>query len=428
MKISILTYGSAGDVVPYVSLALGLMDRGHDITLAAPQNFESLVKKYNINYSPLFGDIDQILQTDDAKVLLAAGDVKTITKKFAEIRYTNRHAINRDLLTAVTGAELIISGTLTLLQSATISEKLNIPIIVANVNPVSASTKKFPHFFISSKVLPFGFLNRYTFNLFFKTNQKAYTADLSEWRNSLGLPANKSIVYNQLRKLKTPYLFGYSPNLLPKPNDWGSNIAVSGVWKLDAKYLPAETSSNDLADWLAAGSTPIYFGFGSMPVTNPEEVARMVNEICAELGVRAVLNAGWSKFENRENNLTDTVFFIKHTNLEWLFPQCSIIVHHGGVGTAHISAESGTPTIICSIFADNPLWGERLETLKIGKHIKFKELTKVKLIAAIKALQNEEIKKRAKATAEHVKAENGLKSALDFLEANLKNAVVYNEN
>jgi sterol 3beta-glucosyltransferase len=44
MKITILTYGSAGDVVPYISLALGLMDRNHEVILAAPQNFESQVK------------------------------------------------------------------------------------------------------------------------------------------------------------------------------------------------------------------------------------------------------------------------------------------------------------------------------------------------------------------------------------------------
>jgi UDP:flavonoid glycosyltransferase YjiC (YdhE family) len=428
MKITILTYGSSGDVIPYISLTLGLMERGYEVKLAAPQNFETLIKNYGINYCRLFGDIDQLLQSDGGKAMFATGNVKLITSKMATLRYSMRHELNNDLFTASVGSDIIIVGTLTLLYTATISEKLQIPILVANVNPVSVSTKKFPHFFVAAKALPFGFLNHLTFNLFFNAQEKAYADDLLEWRNSLGLAAVKTSVYRQIRKLKVPVLFGYSPVILSKPTDWDSTITVSGVWKLDEKYKHSELPSAELADWLKAGSAPVYFGFGSMPVLNPQEISVMVSEICQELGLRAVINAGWSRFEGKENSSADPVYFIKHTNLEWLFPQCAIIVHHGGVGTTHISIEAGVPTIICSIFADNPLWGERLERLKIGKHIKYKDLSKKKLVKAITKLNNVETKNRAMQIAGRIKAEDGLKNALDFIGENLKNATIYNED
>jgi sterol 3beta-glucosyltransferase len=426
MKITILTYGSAGDVVPYISLALGLMERNYEVTLAAPQNFELLILDHNIPYMPLHGNTQALIESEQGLRWMAAGDTKSFFKELGNLFYLIRKDLQRDALAACQNAEAIIVGTLMINYGTTLSEKLKIPFLIALVNPVSVSTKAFPHFVVAYKSFPFGFLNAMTYKLAFKAYSRQTRKQINEWRSSLGLRPTKTNVFFQCRKLKVPVLHGFSPNLLPKPRDWDQHISVTGVWKFFSDNKVGENISTEFAEWMKAGSAPVYFGFGSMPVLDPARIQQMVSEICEETGVRAVINAGWSKFASGHNALSDRVYLIKHTNLEWLFPQCSIIVHHGGVGTTHLGLESGVPAIICSIFADNPLWGERLERLRIGKHIRFKELDKNKIIGAIKQLQNDKIRSVAVQIGNKVRAENGLKNALDLIEKQLPDAPVYN--
>ena len=426
MKITILTYGSAGDVVPYISLALGLMDRNHEVILAAPQNFELLINSYQIQYMPLHGDTQALIESEEGLRWMAAGDTKSFFKELGSLFYNIRQELRRDTLAACQGSQAIIVGTLMINYGTTLSEKLKIPFLIAIVNPVSVSTKAFPHFVVSHKALPFGFLNALTYKLVFKSYSKETRDQINEWRSSINLQPTKTNVFDQIKKLKVPVLLGYSPSLLPKPRDWGHHIAVTGVWKIESGKKPVEEPSEKLAQWIQAGSSPpVYFGFGSMPVLNPSVIQNMVSEICEETGVRAIINAGWSKFEDKNSSVGDKVYLVKHANLQWLFPQCSILVHHGGVGTTHLSLESGVPTIICSIFADNPLWGERLERLNIGKHIRFKELDKNKMIKAIQYLQNDKIRSNAMQTGDKVRAENGLKTAVDLIEYHLPKAPIY---
>jgi hypothetical protein len=59
---------------------------------------------------------------------------------------------------------------------------------------------------------------------------------------------------------------------------------------------------------------------------------------------------------------------------QWLDRDCSCVIHHGGAGTTHATLESGTPSIICSTYADQPFWGERITDLNIGRHIPFPAL------------------------------------------------------
>jgi sterol 3beta-glucosyltransferase len=425
MKITILTYGSAGDVVPYIALALGLMDRSHEVILAAPQNFELLIKDHKIHYMPLHGDTQALIESELGLKWMAAGDTKSFFKELSSLFYNIRYELQRDTMAACQESQAIIIGTLMINFGTTLSEKLKIPFLIANVNPTSVSTKAFPHYVVTHKVLPFGFLNALTYKIAFNSYSKQTRNQINEWRSSLGLQATETNVFNQTKQLKVPVLLGYSANLLPKPSDWGQHIGVTGVWKINSGNKSAEGPPEEFAQWIRAGSPPVYFGFGSMPILNPSEIQNMVSEICEETGVRAIINAGWSKFERTPGSVNDKVYLIKHANLEWLFPQCSIIVHHGGIGTTHLSLESGVPTIICSIFADNPLWGERLERLNIGKHIRFKDIDKNKIIKAIRHLQNDKIRSRAMQIGGKVRAENGLKTAVDMIGYYLPKAPIY---
>src|SRR5579864_5930151 len=100
MKITILTYGSAGDVVPYISLALGLMEKNHDVILAAPENFESQVKSTGIHYMPLFGNSQAVLESKEGMQWMATGNTKSFFKELNAISYKNRLERQRDSIAA----------------------------------------------------------------------------------------------------------------------------------------------------------------------------------------------------------------------------------------------------------------------------------------------------------------------------------------
>jgi sterol 3beta-glucosyltransferase len=186
-----------------------------------------------------------------------------------------------------------------------------------------------PIFIVATKPLALKFLNKLTYNVFYRAYEKSAEIEINEWRASLNLKVSKTSLYRRIRELSVPMLHGYSPNLLSKPKDWPDNISVTGCWKLHDRYKKNINLSDDFTSWINADKPPIYFGFGSMPVLYPEKMVEMVNEVCKSLQVRAIINAGWSKIEDA--SFGKSMYLVQNTDLEYLFSKCKVVVHHGGL-------------------------------------------------------------------------------------------------
>jgi hypothetical protein len=91
-----------------------------------------------------------------------------------------------------------------------------------------------------------------------------------------------------IQRAKIPYTYCWSPGLIPKPKDWGAHIDVSGFLFLDLAnhYTPPD----DLVAFLAAGPPPVYIGFGSIVVKNPEAFTKLIFDAVAILGIRALVS------------------------------------------------------------------------------------------------------------------------------------------
>ena len=91
-----------------------------------------------------------------------------------------------------------------------------------------------------------------------------------------------------IQRAKIPFTYCWSPALIPKPKDWGGNIDISGFFFLDlaTNYTPPD----DLAAFLAAGSRPIYIGFGSIVVKDPAALTKLIFDAVKMLGIRAVVS------------------------------------------------------------------------------------------------------------------------------------------
>jgi UDP:flavonoid glycosyltransferase YjiC (YdhE family) len=111
-----------------------------------------------------------------------------------------------------------------------------------------------------------------------------------------------------------------------------------------------------------------------MPVTDPPAMLDTIRGVTEQLGVRALVAAGWSRLgadvSDDRLRVVDEVL-----NFDRVFPRCRMAVHHGGSGTVAASVAAGIPTLVCSVFADNGFWGTRVQDLGVGEHLPFSRIT-----------------------------------------------------
>lgn len=121
---------------------------------------------------------------------------------------------------------------------------------------------------------------------------------------------------------------------------------VSGFFFREApKYTPPD----DLARFLAAGPPPVYIGFGSIVLDDPDRVTRTILEAVESAGTRAIISKGWADLAGSEN---ENVYWIGDCQHEWLFQHVSAVVHHGGAGTTACGLRNGKPTTIVPFFGE----------------------------------------------------------------------------
>jgi UDP:flavonoid glycosyltransferase YjiC (YdhE family) len=143
-----------------------------------------------------------------------------------------------------------------------------------------------------------------------------------------------------------------SPALIPKPNDWHNHISISGFYflSLASNYTPAP----DLAAFLEAGPPPVYIGFGSIVVDDPNAMTKMIFEAVKLTGQRALVSKGWGGIGADELGIPEGVFMLGNVPHDWLFNKVSCVVHHGGAGTTAAGIACGRPTVIVPFFGDQP--------------------------------------------------------------------------
>ena len=159
----------------------------------------------------------------------------------------------------------------------------------------------------------------------------------------------------------------------------------------------------------------MYIGFGSIPVPDPILLITVLNDVLAITNHRFIFCKGWSRLSNLPNH--DNLFIVDEVDHGWLLPKCKTAVYHGGAGTLAAVMKAKIPGIIVSIFGDQPMWGKMVARKKIGMHIPFRKLTTEKLLQAINETQTTAFRRNAWEAGEKVNAEDGVKLAIENLEA-----------
>ena len=129
------------------------------------------------------------------------------------------------------------------------------------------------------------------------------------------------------------------------------------------------------------------------------------------------MGAGWSRLG--AETISDDRVRVVHTvlNFELVFPRCRLAVHHGGSGTVVASVAAGIPTLVCSVFADNPFWGRRVQNLGVGDHLPFPQLGRETLAVKLRGLLQDSMAARSVSVGHALRANpGGTRHAADLVE------------
>lgn len=417
MKITLLTHGTRGDVQPFVLLGMRLKELGHKVTVGANENHQRLVEANGLRFVSLPINSQAFLDSEKGKQMLASGNANELLKSFSNLYHEHRDALNSRFIVACEGAEAIVAMHLTVDRAMCLSDKLRVPLALVHLFPLF-ETAEFPSILITTSELPFGFLNRATYKLIWTMWWQQNRKDIEEFRRYLGLPSSPAPTYIRSTRKGALCLNAFSTRVLPRPKDWAPELRITGYFRATTYFHEnlGEKSPADLEQWLNAGPPPVFLGFGSMPVLDPQRFTDDAIRITKALKTRAVINADWKSKGRITQDTPDHIFFVDAVNHDWLLPKCAAAVHHGGAGTTSASLTAGLPTMVCSLFADQPWWGNRIEKLGVGCHVPFSKLDAPALLQGLRTLLNPTVRARAKALGRALESESdGAELATDLL-------------
>lgn len=392
LRITCLTIGSRGDVQPYIALCKGLMADGHKVKIATHAEFQGWIEGHGIEFGLVDGDPNELM-----RICIQNG---TFTWAFLKEANSKFRGWLDELLasswTACKDSDLLIESP-SAMAGIHIAEALGIPYFRAFTMPWTR-TRAYPHAFIMPGQKMGGAYNYVTYVMFDNVFWKAIAHQVNRWRNNvLGLP-NTNL--EKMQPNKVPFLYNFSPFVVPPPLDYSDWIRVTGYWFLDEGGDGKRnwTPPKELTDFIEKARRDekklVYVGFGSIIVPDPAKMTQDVIDAVLRADVRCVLSKGWSdrmetaaeqeaktedekdQDKEREKNkkpeptLPPEVFLIKSAPHDWLFARMDAAAHHGGSGTTGASLRAGIPTIVRPFFGDQFFFGARVEDLGVGVCLK----------------------------------------------------------
>jgi sterol 3beta-glucosyltransferase len=164
----------------------------------------------------------------------------------------------------------------------------------------------------------------------------------------------------------------------------------------------------DLDAWLADGPPPVFFGFGSMPVLDPARMLAHLAGITASRGIRGLVGAGSTDYgvpaAELPGHLHLTPPVVDH---DQVLPRCRAAVHHGGSSTTAAVLRAGLPSVVASVFFDQPFWGWRVARTGVGVTVPFRALTPARLGQALDRVLDDGYVARARELGSAIRREDG---------------------
>ncbi|WP_265443088.1 glycosyltransferase [Flexivirga meconopsidis] len=391
MRILMPFLGSRGDVQPGIALALELRGRGHDVQLGVPPNLRDLAQRAGIEAITTGPDSAALLESDLVQRRIKSADPRVRWRGLSELGTIGWSQLARDLDEQAAGSDVVVSCFLGQEVARALAEKHGIAQAAVHYYPIrrSESVRLLPDPPVAADLA-----HRATWWLADRSWRLMTRRGEDAMRAQLGLAPSRVSVADRMASSGSLEMQAIDPLLFPElAAEWGDLRPLVGFLDLPPQARAALDPGTDteLDAWLCEKPT-VYWGFGSMPVRDPQATVALVREVSHRLSCRALVTAGWSSFDVAAD---DDVRIVPSVDHHRVLPRCVAAVHHGGAGTTAAALRAGIPALVAWFNADQPLWGRRLAALGVGDLTRFLDLTADGCAASLSVLVSDPVRGRA---------------------------------
>jgi UDP:flavonoid glycosyltransferase YjiC (YdhE family) len=412
MKFVLATHGTRGDVEPCAAIGRELARRGHEVRMAVPPNLVGLVESAGLAAVAYGQDAQEQMEaaTEFARSVFTLKKLNP-TSLARELTWTLTHGwaeMSKTLTSLADGADLLVTGQPYFHVAANVAEYFDIPVAAIHYFPIRVNAQ-IQHLALPPLPKP---LTRSAMRLGAWVYGRATKAAEDAQRRELGLPKAKSSAGQRMLERGSLEIQVYDHMFFPGlAAEWNDRRPFVGGLTLQ---LPTDVD-DEVTSWIAEGTPPIYFGFGSNAVQSADDTVAMIAAACTELGERGLICTDPSAVSQIPDS--DRVKVVGPVSHAAVFPACRAVVHHGGAGTTAAGLRAGKPMLILWQLADQPIWGAQLKRLKIGSARRFWRTTQKSLVADLRTILAPEYAARAREIATRMTAPAaGATKAADLLE------------
>jgi vancomycin aglycone glucosyltransferase len=395
MKIACVILGSRGDVQPMIALATGLMKNGHEATIYAPPEHEELARLNNCQFVAFGPEVKKSVKENPEKN--KGGVAAKIPIKLFKKLLSDQINVLSNLIKEVD----MILGAGIVIGVPTAADILKVPYrFVAFYPMILGTTKDDP---LKNRMM-FGF-GRLVMNILLK-------GFINKNRSKFRVPPIKDVWEHWLGK---NVIVACDKELNAARNGVAFTFTQTGFMALPSKKVLPE----NVEDFISAGKPPVYIGFGSNPITNPEKYTAMFEQVRDKTNQRLIISKGWADLPTID---ASDVLFVDEMPFELLFPRLAVVIYHGGTGTMAAVARAGIPQVAFPFMGDQ--FENRKQIVKLGlgpETCDFKKITSEAISTAItECILNDQYKRSALDISQKLKEVNGLDLTVQLLENELK--------
>jgi rhamnosyltransferase subunit B len=422
-RIVLTTYGSLGDLHPYIALALELKRRGHEPVIATSPVYREKVEPLGISFHPTRPDFPSpdkdpaLTQELTRRAMDARTGSEFVTRELFAPHVRESYA---DLLLAVEGADLLITHPITF-AGPLVAQVTGIPWISSLLSPIiffsAYDTLIPPHLAGMAKLfslLPVP-MNR-LIRAVAKSTIRNWFEPIESLRRELGL-LSRGIPIFEGQHSPMMVLAMFSKVLAAPRPDWPPHTHVTGFCfydKLEAIEAPSSLQP-ELKEFLEAGAPPILFTLGSSAVWDADRFYEESIEAALCLGERAVLLIGHEG--NRPPSLPPSIAAFDYAPYGEIMPRVKLIVHQGGVGTTAQALRAGKPALFVPFSHDQPDNAWRVGQLGIARMLTRRSYRAARVAKELSALLSDpHVAARAEEVGAIVRSERGPQRASELIE------------
>jgi UDP:flavonoid glycosyltransferase YjiC (YdhE family) len=372
VKFVLANWGSRGDVEPCVALGRELQRRGHEVSIAVPPDLVGFAESSGL--AAVAYGLDWSATTQALRPFWSSfrrnpwriQDLIRFGRETWELAVRCWGEMSTTLRSLAEGADVLIAGQSFEQLASNVAEYYDIPLATLHFNPIRpcryqrmATVYEWEYWLLSKKL------------------QDAQ-------RRELGLPKATGPAGPRITGRGSLEIQAYDevvfPGLAAEWAKWDGQRPFVGALTLQL----ATDADEEVASWIAAGTPPIYFGFGSPAVASAADTLAMIGEACGQLGERGLVCGGGTDFGHIPH--FEHIKVVGAVNHAAIFPSCRAVVHHGGAGTTAAGLRAGLPTLILWNLPAQAPWAAQVKQLEVGTARRISTTTEKSLVADLRTI------------------------------------------